>query len=122
MRQQGMGDAHPGDQRLRQLVDAGVSVEEFEAVATEAVAKRKPFGWALVALVNRRADAAANPVADAPAAPDWRDTRQGVIEHAVSIGLPPFDAVAERLRTGPSWSRYRADVIARDTQHHRRQA
>lgn len=53
--------ATPGAPRLRNLVDAGASLEEFEAVAQEAVEKGKGPEWALQALANRRAEAALPP-------------------------------------------------------------
>jgi hypothetical protein len=114
-------DANPGDARLRKVVDEGGAIEEFEAAADAAIAANKGFAWAMGALIGRRRDAAAMAVARKPAArepTDWRDTRRGVIERACELGMPPFDTGAERLGTGPTWARYREDVIAA----HERQA
>jgi uncharacterized protein YdaU (DUF1376 family) len=113
MRQQGMSGAHPGDQRLRALVDAGVTVTEFEAAACEAVEKGKGFPWALTALANRRADVAANPIAAVPI-PDWRETRDGVSGRAQELGIdawPEYESAALRRGTPPNWNAYRRQVI-----------
>jgi uncharacterized protein YdaU (DUF1376 family) len=113
MRKQGMSGAHPGDPRLRALVDAQVSLTEFEAAASEAVAKGKGFAWALTALANRRAELAANPIAAAPVA-DWRETREGVSSRAQELGIaawPEYEVDALRRGIAPSWPAYRRQVI-----------
>lgn len=101
MRQQGMGDAHPGDPRLRALVDAAVSIEEFQSIAREAVDKAKRFPWALAALANRRAEAAAAPIAAKPAPastnPDVAATQARLnAEAARAIAKPPAELLARR--------------------------
>ena len=58
MRDQGLADAHPGHQVLRELVEAGVAIEDFEQIAVEASTRGKGFAWALAALKGRREDAA----------------------------------------------------------------
>lgn len=116
MRQQGMSDAHPGDPRLRALVDAKVSIEEFQGIAREAIEKRKGFPWALVTLQNRRADVAANPVADKPEV-DWRTSRSTIVARAVQLGLQTWEQVeAEHIRRGktPSFSQYLLQIEAAD--------
>lgn len=116
MRQQGMGDAHPGHADLRALVDAAVSIEEFQGIAKEAVDKRKGFAWALAALRNRRAEAAAKPIAAVPEV-DWRTNRSTIVARAVQLGLQPWDVVeAEDIRKGktPSFAAYLRSVEAAD--------
>lgn len=108
--------ANPGDPRLRTLVDQGATLEEFAAVAEEAAGKAKGPAWALVALVNRRQEAADTTLAPQPKAEDWSATRQGVIDRACAIGIGPFDEGAAALGTGPTWTRYRATVIAAASQ------
>ena len=113
MRQQGMDKANPGDPRLRALVDAGCSVEEFQAAAREAVDKGKGFAWALVALTNRRAEVAANPIAAAPVE-DWRETRAGVDSKARELGLQCWsewedDQIARGV--APQYAAYRRTVL-----------
>jgi hypothetical protein len=113
MRQQGMQDGNPGDPRLRALVDAGCSIEEFQAVAREAVDKRKGFAWALVALTNRRREVAANPIPAAPVA-DWRDSRAGVDSKARELGMQCWsewedDQIARGI--APQYAAYRRNVI-----------
>lgn len=59
MRRSGMADVNPGDPRLLELIKQGATEEEFVGMATEAVSKGKGFAWTMVALINRRAEAAA---------------------------------------------------------------
>lgn len=73
--------ASPGDHRLRNLVDAGASLEEFEAVAIEATEQGKSAPWALQALLNRRAEAAApRPAGTAAPAGRGHVNRQQALE------------------------------------------
>jgi uncharacterized protein YdaU (DUF1376 family) len=114
MRQKGCA-ANPGDPRLRQLVDQGASLEEFEAVAAEAADKGKGAAWGLTALINRRKDAAEIRLAPAATAPAWQETREGVEAKARELGLAPWFQVEQdaiRRGTAPSWPHYRAHVIA----------
>lgn len=105
--------ANPGDPRLRNLVDQGASVEELEAVAAEAAEKGKGPPWALAALVNRRAEAAATQLAQTPAQ-DWRESREAVSARGQALGLGAWqDFEAESIRRGkvPSYPAYRQRVI-----------
>ena len=113
MRQQGMDKASPGDSRLRALVDAGVSLEEFQAAAREAVDKGKGFAWALVALQNRRAELAAKPIAAAPVE-DWRESRAGVDTKARELGLPIWSEWEDQQVArgiAPQYPAYRRSVL-----------
>ena len=113
MRQQGMDKASPGDPRLRALVDAGVSLEEFQAAAREAVDKGKGFAWALVALQNRRAELAAKPIAAAPVE-DWRESRAGVDTKARELGLPIWSEWEDQQVArgiAPQYPAYRRSVL-----------
>lgn len=103
MRQQGMADANPGHASLRALVDAGVSIEEFQSVSAEAVGKQRGFAWALATLTNRRKEAAAAPIAAKPAPtvqptnPDVAVTRDRLsAEAARPIAKPPAELLARR--------------------------
>ena len=58
MRQAGLPDAHPGHQGLKALLEAGVTVDELQCAAADAVRGGKGFAWALKAAENRRRDAA----------------------------------------------------------------
>jgi hypothetical protein len=100
MRQQGCA-ATPGDPRLRTLVDQGATVEEFQAAGAEAAAKGKGPAWALVALVNRRAEAAKTRLAAQPAAqpanPDVAATAARLASEAARpIAKPPAELLARR--------------------------
>jgi uncharacterized protein YdaU (DUF1376 family) len=116
MRQRGCA-ATPGDPRLRQLVDQGASLEEFEAVGAEAADKGKGPAWALTALINRRKDAAEVQLAPAAAAPAWHETRAGVSQRGQELNLGAWsDVENESIRRGviPSFAAYRVQVIAAD--------
>jgi uncharacterized protein YdaU (DUF1376 family) len=109
--------ANPGDPRLRQLVDQGASLEEFEAVGAEAADKGKGPAWALTALINRRAEASKVQLAPAPAAPPWQETREGVSRRGQQLGLgawQDFENDASRRGIVPSYAAYRTQVIAAD--------
>jgi len=84
------------DPRALALLERGVTVEQFEEVAREAVAKRKgdPWKWTLTVLTGRleeAADIAAGP-AVAPDPMAWRKTFEGVQRRAEQLGV--------KLRTG----------------------
>lgn len=111
-----MADAHPGDPRLRALVDAGVTRDELEAAALEALGKRKGFAWALTALTNRRAELAAHPIAAAPVE-DWRESRSGMDARAQALGLPTWaEFEYEQLGRGtaPRFDTWRAHLLDAD--------
>lgn len=114
MRQKGCA-ATPGDPRLRQLVDQGASLEEFEAVGAEAAEKSKGPAWALTALINRRAEAATVQLAAAPAPPPWHETRAGVSQRGQELGVgawPDVENASIRKGVTPSYAAYRTEVIA----------
>lgn len=59
MRQAGLIDANPSHPKLRALIDAGASREEFVAAATKAVQAQAGFAYALTIVANERQRAAA---------------------------------------------------------------
>lgn len=59
MRQAGLQQTNPGDPRLLALLEQGATEAEFSGLAAEAARGGKGFAWVLVALQNRRAEAAA---------------------------------------------------------------
>lgn len=64
MRAAGMPDVNPAHPQLLRLLKAGVTDEELRMAAATAVAKHKPFVYALAMVEGQRADAArAGPVA-----------------------------------------------------------
>lgn len=69
MRKAGLQETNPGDPRLLALLAQGATEAEFVGLAIEATEKRikRPWGWVLTVLPERRAEAAAitlaNPVA-----------------------------------------------------------
>jgi hypothetical protein len=116
MRQKGCA-ATPGDPRLRQLVDQGASLEEFEAVGAEAADKGKGPAWALTALINRRREAADVRLASGPTAPTWQDTRDGVSSRGQALGLGAWqDFERESMAKGvsPRYDAYRKRVLEAD--------
>ena len=95
---------NPSDPTALALIERGVTVEQFEDTAREAVAKgiRNPWPWVLATLRGRISEASA--IAAAPAAPPdpmaWRKTLDGVNRRAAELGLS--------VRTGetlPEWER-----------------
>lgn len=116
MRQKGCA-ANPGDPRLRQLVDQGASLEEFEAVGAEAADKGKGPAWALTALINRRKDAAEIRLAPCATAPPWHDSKDRVSTRGQQLGIgawPDVENAAVRLGVAPNYAAYRTKVIAAD--------
>lgn len=116
MRQRGCV-ATPGDPRLRQLVDQGASLEEFEAVGAEAANKGKGPAWALTALINRRKDAAEVRLAPAAAPPPWHETRDGISNRGQALGLGAWqDFERESMAKGisPRYDAYRKRVLEAD--------
>lgn len=83
-----------GDPRLVALVQAGATPGEFEALATEAVAKGvgKPFPWVLAVLPERRAKAATTVLAPLPPpkSDSWRESDSKVRAMAVQLGVPCY--------------------------------
>lgn len=116
MRQKGCA-ATPGDPRLRQLVDQGASLEEFEAVGAEAADKGKGPAWALTALINRRKDAEQLRLAPAAAPPAWHETRDGVSARGQQLGIGAWQDV-ERASiakgVSPRYDAYRKRVLEAD--------
>lgn len=116
MRQKGCA-ANPGDPRLRQLVDQGASMDEFEAVGAEAADKGKGAAWALTALINRRKDAAEIRLAPGAAEPSWQDTRDGVSARGQELGIgawQDFERAAITRGTPPRYDAYRQRVLEAD--------
>jgi hypothetical protein len=120
LREAGIQRVNPAHPTLLALIAAGATLDELLGHVPIALGKGDPFSYLLDVAVKTRKraaeDAAAMKTGPPAHPPDWRDTRQGVIEHAASLGIGPFDTGAERLGTGPTWARYRADVIAADEQ------
>lgn len=73
MRKAGLFDANPDHPEFRQLVEAGVSSDEFASAAAEAVSRGKGFAYALATVRGRREDAARKGAL--PAAPDAQAER-----------------------------------------------
>jgi hypothetical protein len=69
MRQVGMQAVNPVSPKLRALLDAGITVAELVEATTDAVAKGKPFAYALASAEGRRRDAATAPLPTARTAP-----------------------------------------------------
>lgn len=120
MRQAGVQQVNPGDPRLLALLGQGATDAEFIGLAEEAVRRgiKSPWPWILQTLQGRRADAAAIRLAPQDASGQdadplaWTKSRSAVIDRANRLGIGPFDEVAAHVGTGPSWAKYRAEVIA----------
>lgn len=90
MRRAAMPAVNPSDPRLLALLAQGATVDEFVDAARAAVAKGKPWGWALGCVEGRRRDAAG--IALAPPPPDpmaWRKTLAGVQQRGAELGVTP---------------------------------
>lgn len=82
MRHAGLTAVNPSDPRLLALLAQGATTDELADAASAAVARGKPFGWALACVEGRRSDAARialtappparNSRAHATDEPDWR--------------------------------------------------
>lgn len=68
MRRAGMQAVNPASPKLRALLDAGITVAELVEAAVDAVARGKPFAYALASAEGRRRDAAMAPLPNAQAA------------------------------------------------------
>lgn len=70
MKAVGMAGVNPSNPKLTALLEAGITVDELVAAAADAVAKGKPFAYALASAEGRRRDAATAPLpsvqSDAP--------------------------------------------------------
>ena len=62
MKSAGMAAVNPSNPKLTALLEAGITVPELVAAAADAVAKGKPFAYALASAEGRRRDAATAPL------------------------------------------------------------
>ena len=62
MKSVGMAGVNPSNPKLAALLEAGITVPELVAAAADAVAKGKPFAYALALAEGRRRDAATAPL------------------------------------------------------------
>lgn len=62
MKAAGMAAVNPSNPKLTALLEAGITVPELVAAAADAVAKGKPFAYALASAEGRRRDAATAPL------------------------------------------------------------
>ena len=62
MKSVGMAGVNPSNPKLTALLEAGITVPELVAAAADAVAKGKPFAYALASAEGRRRDAATSPL------------------------------------------------------------
>ena len=109
MRAKGLADVSPGDPRLMELLKQGATVAELEAIAEDAVNKRKGWSWALAALTGRRKDAGELHL---PAAgPPWHATRQGIVAKGRELGLGAWDEDAFQNGRGEMFAPYMARVF-----------
>jgi uncharacterized protein YlbG (UPF0298 family) len=106
MRKAGMADVNPAHPTLRALLDGGITIDELVSAAADAVAKKKPFAYALAIAEGRRRDAAA--VGQLPAAKDaanettyQRSMRKKMQEWApgIAVKAPNFSKPFDDLET-----------------------
>lgn len=109
MRAKGMADVSPGDPRLLELLKQGATIAELEAVAEDAVGKRKGFAWALAALTGRRKDAGELHLPKA--GPPWHATRSGIVAKGVELGLGAWDEKAWESGRGEMFGPYKDRVF-----------
>lgn len=62
MKAAGMQAVNPSSPKLTALLDAGITLAELAAAATDAVERGKPFAYALASAEGRRRDAATAPL------------------------------------------------------------
>ena len=94
MRQAGLAAVNPGDPRLLALLAQGATEAEFVGLAAEAAAKRKGWAWVLVALQERRKDAAAIALASRPPPTVPSDAAERTAAMLASQRLTPQEMVA----------------------------
>ena len=75
----GMGQVNPGNQNLKNLLDAGADIGMFVEIGRECVANQKPFAYLLAAVKGRMADDAAGAVIATAAKPRGVAMLAGVI-------------------------------------------
>lgn len=110
MQQAGFRQTNPGDPRLAELLRQGATEAEFVDLAREAITKRKGWPWLLVALQNRRAEAAAIRLAPAEDAKPWDTTRSGIEAMGERLNVGRWDEEAFHNGRGEPFSTYHARV------------
>ena len=102
-----MAGVNPSNPKLTALLEAGITVDELVAAAADAVAKGKPFAYALASAEGRRRDAATAPLPNVqPDAPvetyAQRAARQRMEEVAPNPAIAPVgDVVMQRAGWQP---------------------
>lgn len=105
MRQAGMASVQGSDPRLLALLAQGATVDEFAEAARAAVAKGKPWGWALGRVEGMRRDAAS--IALPAAQPDpmaWRKSPESVRAKGAELGV--------EVRPGEMYDGFERRVVA----------
>jgi uncharacterized protein YdaU (DUF1376 family) len=109
----GLTDVSRGNPKLRQLIEADVSVVELAEAATEAVKRGSGFAWALARVEGQRRDAASKgPVPKARTASRDPDSRAAIEADGIHFGLGAWQQIDSQGRTVP-WVDYADQVKAR---------
>jgi hypothetical protein len=102
MKAKGLQGVNPSHPKLTALLDAGITVDELAGAAEDAVAKRKPFAYALATAEGRRRDSVVEALPSAEKAVD-PDSQPAVEAEGVRLGLGKWSGVEQ-------WSAYFARV------------
>lgn len=93
----GVQRVNPGDLRLKALLDAGATEDEFVGLAPQALGKGDGFAWILGTLTNQRKQVAEDAKAmhqgqltKGKPPPLWHETNSGIKAKGVELGLGEF--------------------------------
>lgn len=115
IRATGMSDLNTSHPTFTALVEQGVTAEEFQGAAQEAVKKGKGFGYMLAIVTGRRREAAnlgqlppakADPMTDP-------DGRARIEADGIALGLGPWVAFDSATGKSTPWPTYAARVKAK---------
>jgi uncharacterized protein YdaU (DUF1376 family) len=108
----GLTDVSRGNPKLRQLIEADVSVVELAEAATEAVKRGSGFAWALARVEGQRRDAASKlPIPKGKGASRDPDSRAAVEADGERLGLGKWQQL-DRQGNTVTWQAYADRVRA----------
>ncbi len=113
MKRGGIGAVSPQHPKLLAMVSAGVTPEQFEQAAVEAVKKSKGFAYALGILEGqlREANALTADGLAMPAKP-WNESRSTIEAEAERLGIGRWDEAMWSIGKGQSFAEYTKRVEA----------
>lgn len=104
MKSKGLQGVNPSHPKLTALIAAGITVDELSSAAEDAVAKQKPFAYALATAEGRRRDSVVEALPSAEKAID-PDSQSAVEAEGVRLGVGKWTQME-------AWHPYKARVRA----------